>query len=91
MAARRAAAALPEPEPGPVDIRLARATFLSGKGLSLAGGFLQAVIKSSDSVSLVRDDTLNMLRVIESREDGTRRIVEIPLTAVALEYEVTGG
>jgi hypothetical protein len=39
----------------------------------------------------VRDDTLNMLRVIESREDGTRRIVEIPLTAVALEYEVTGG
>jgi hypothetical protein len=60
---------------------------VSGKGLSLAGGYVQPVIKLGVShVSALETDATH-LTVTESKPDGTGRTIKIPLAIVALEYE----
>lgn len=69
------------------DWKLVRATFVSGKGLSLSGGFVQPIVKLGEQgvSSLTRDDSSGML-VVERTWSGEEHRLEIPLSAVALEW-----
>jgi hypothetical protein len=62
------------------------ATMVSGKGISLAGGFISPIVKAGQNgiAGLSRDTESGML-VVERLKDGERQRIEIPLLAVALE------
>lgn len=89
MAASRKPPPLPARKPAGLVIR--SATLVSGKGISLSGGFISPIIKAGQNgiTGLSRDTESGML-IVERTKDGERQRIEIPLLAVALEMVADG-
>jgi len=67
--------------------RLLRATMVSGRGLTLPGGFLQTVLRLGvGHISGLSVDGSRLI-VEETHPDRPARRISLPLDIVALEYE----